>query len=92
VVRNEIDYLSPARFGETLDVFTRISFVRKSSFAFEAMMQEASTGRSVAANVSVHVWLDHRSDRPLLVPDSFRRKVSEFEGENARVEWPVQSV
>jgi acyl-CoA thioester hydrolase len=82
VVRNEIDYRSPARFGEVLDVFTRIAFVRSSSFGFEGIMQEAVTGRRIAENVSIHVWLDHRTDRPMPVPAAFRRKVMEFEGDN----------
>lgn len=92
VVRNEIDYLSPAKFGEVLDVLTRVSFIRSSSFAFEGVIRAASGGRRIAENVSVHVWLDHRDDRPMPVPAAFRRKVQEFEGEHALISWPGENV
>jgi acyl-CoA thioester hydrolase len=92
VVRNEIDYRSPALFGETLDIHTRVSFIRNSSFAFEGIITEASTGRRIAENVAIHVWLNHRDNRPIDVPAAFRRKVGQLEGENALIQWPVQSV
>jgi acyl-CoA thioester hydrolase len=85
VVRNEIDYRSPARYGELLEVYTRISFIRDSSFAFEAFIEEATAGRLVAENISFHAWLDHRTDKSMTVPDDFRRKVREFEGENVQI-------
>ena len=92
VVRNEIDYISPAKFGETLDVYTRIAFVRNSSFAFEGVMQTVAGSRLIAETVSVHVWLNHLDDRPLPVPDAFRRLVRQSEGENALVDWPETRV
>ena len=88
VARNEIDYLSPARFGEVIDVHTRISSIRNSSFIFEGLLAEAASGRRIASNVSIHVWLRDMSYDPMLVPDDFRRKVQAFEGENAQIHWP----
>ncbi|MFN0158239.1 MAG: acyl-CoA thioesterase [Bacteroidota bacterium] len=89
VARNEIDYLSTARFGETLDVHTRISSIKNTSFIFEGILQEAETKRLVASNVSIHVWLNHRTNKPMTVPDDFRRSVQKFEGENALIVWPT---
>ena len=80
VVRNEVDYRSPARFDELLDVYTRVSFIRNSSFAFEAVIRNEETSRVVAENVSIHVWLDAGAGRPMRVPDDFRRIVGSFEG------------
>ena len=80
VARNEINYRSPARFGEELDVRTRVAYIRDTSFAFEGLIEEASTARLVAENVSVHVWLDEVSGRPVRVADEFRRLVVAFEG------------
>jgi acyl-CoA thioester hydrolase len=80
VARNEIDYRSPARFGDELDVLTRVSYIRDSSFAFEGIITSASDGRLVAENVSVHVWLDGPTGSPVRVSDEFRRLVAAFEG------------
>ncbi len=35
LVRNEIDYKSPARFDELLNIYTRVLYIRDTSFAFE---------------------------------------------------------
>jgi acyl-CoA thioester hydrolase len=86
VARNEIDYRSPAKFNEELDVRTRISYIRNTSFAFEGIIEEASTRRLIAENVSVHVWLDEKSGAPRRVGDEFRRLVRAFEGVHAIIE------
>lgn len=88
VARNEIDYLSSARFGEVIDVYTRISSIRNTSFIFEGLLTEAGSGRQIATNVSIHVWLSDMSNKPMSVPDEFRRKVQAFEGENTQIHWP----
>ena len=84
VVRNEIDYRSPARFGETLTVHTGVAAVGETSFTFEGLIEEAVTGRPVAENVSVHVWLDPQGRRSVRVPEEFRTRVRAFEGRNCR--------
>lgn len=89
VVRNEMDYFSPARFGEILDVHTRISSIKNTSFIFEGILLEAETLRRIAANVSIHVWLNHRTNEAMTVPDDFRRAVQKHEGENAIISWPT---
>ena len=87
VVRNEIDYRSPAKFGEILNVHTRVSFIKDSSFCFEGLLEESSEERVVAENVAIHVWLDHHTERPRAVPDDFRHLIRSFEGDNAIVHW-----
>lgn len=80
VARNEIDYESPARFGEQLNIYTRIAHIGNSSFTFEGFIEEAVTGRAVARNVSVHVWRESAGTAPVRVPDDFRALVGRFEG------------
>jgi len=92
IARNEIDYLSPARLGDSLEVHTRISFIRNTSFAFEAILEESKTQRRIAENVSIHVTLDPRTSKPITVPEEFRRKVHEFDGNNVIIKWPTRLV
>jgi acyl-CoA thioester hydrolase len=75
LVRNEIDYKSPAVFDEQLNVYTRISTIRNTSFTFEGIIEEATTKRLVAENVAVHVWLNPATNEPTRVSDEFRRLV-----------------
>ena len=88
VVRNEIDYRSPARFNDALDVHTRISFIRETSFAFEGILENVDTGVIVGENISFHVWMDHKQNRPMRVPDGFRSVIRKFEGDNALITMP----
>jgi acyl-CoA thioester hydrolase len=88
LVRNEIDYKSPARFDDTLDVYTRISYIRNTSFAFEGIIGEQQTGRLVARNLAIHVWLDPRTGMPKTVDDDFRRRIQKMEGEHVAIVGP----
>jgi acyl-CoA thioester hydrolase len=89
VVRNEIDYRSPARFDDLLDVYTRIAYIRNTSFAFEGILEHAVTKGPVAENIAFHVWLDHRTNRPMQVPIEFRSVIQKFEGDNAFITIPT---
>jgi acyl-CoA thioester hydrolase len=90
--RNEIDYRSAARFGETLDVCTRISWIRNTSFALEGFIEETNTKRLIAENVSLHVWLDKFTDKPTMVPIFFRRNVRDYEGKDVLIQEPTITV
>jgi acyl-CoA thioester hydrolase len=90
--RNEIDYRSPARFNEVLNVYTRISWIRNTSFAIEGFIEEEGSGRLIAENVSLHVWLDKLTAKPMMVPVFFRRNVREYEGKDALIQEPTIAV
>ncbi len=81
LVRNEVDYRNPARFADALNVYSRISAIKNTSFIFEGMLERDSTGEIIAENVAVHVWLNHKTNAPTPVPDEFRKLVQSFEGE-----------
>ena len=87
LVRNEIDYRSPARFHDLLSIATRVSYIRKSSSAFEGFIEEATTQRMIAESLAVHVWLDPRTNEPRSVDDEFRKKIQQFEGGDAIMNW-----
>ena len=88
LVRNEINYKSPARFDELLNVYTRIASIRNTSFTFEAYMEEAIAKRFISENVAVHVWLDQRTLEPTKISDGFRKLVQTYEGNNVAIQWP----
>ncbi len=89
LARAEVDYRAPARLGDVLAVLTRVSYIRNTSFAFEGILEVQATQKRIAENRAIHVWLDHRSDQPVRVPDSFRKQVQRFEGDTAIIDWPA---
>lgn len=85
IARNEIDYRSAARFDENLDVYTRIGWIRNTSFALQGFIEDRITGRLIAENVSLHVWLDQKKGEPTSVPSFFRELVRAYEGEDVLI-------
>jgi acyl-CoA thioester hydrolase len=88
LVRHEIDFALPARFDELLNVYTRVSFIRNSSFAMEGLMESAESSSVIARTVAFHVWLDPVTDRPRTIGDEFRRLVQQYEGTKCNILWP----
>ena len=88
LVRNEIDYKSSARFDELLNVYTRVSFIRNTSFGMESLVENASSGEHVCSNVAYHVWLDPVTNSPMSVGNDFRKLIGDFEGEQCEIFWP----
>lgn len=92
LARNEVDYISPARFGDALIVHSRVSVIKNTSFVFEGILEREKTGEFVAENVAVHVWLNPATNTPTPVPDDFRKLVQRFEGDNCIIHWPTITV
>jgi acyl-CoA thioester hydrolase len=91
LVRNEIDYKSSARFDDLLNVYTRTSFIRNTSFAMESLIELAGTGELIAANVAYHVWLDPATGTPVTIGNDFRKLIQAFEGPDCEIVWPSSS-
>ena len=92
LVRNEVDYEYPARFDELLNVYTRVTFVKDSSFGMEGLMESADGQRVLSRNVAYHVWLDPDTNRPKTIGDGFRKLVQQFEGDSCAIIWPTLEV
>lgn len=92
LVRNELDYETPAYFDELLKIYTRISLIKNTSFVMEGIMEKAESGVAVSHNVAYHVWLDPESNRPKTIGDEFRKLVQKFEGDLCQIIWPSVSV
>ena len=85
LARNELDYLAPARYGDSLCVYSRISSIRNSSFIFEGILERDKTKEVIAENVAVHVWLHPHNNAPMPVPDDFRKIVHRYEGKHCQI-------
>ena len=85
---NNITYKAPAHFDDFLDIYTRVSYIKNTSFGMEGLILDHKTGKVVAENVNVHVWLNPRTDKPILISDEFRKLVQNLEGDHAEIHWP----
>ena len=72
LARAEIDYRSPARIGETLDVRVALDGIGRTSFTYVYEIVSAADGRLVANAKSVQVAYDYAAGKPIQVPDEWR--------------------
>ena len=83
VVRNSCDYLNPARFDGELEIFTRVSRVKRSSVTFEQLAVDRLSRLPVARAEHTIVSVDPASNRPWRVPEAIRDVILRFEQGNA---------
>lgn len=85
VRRNEINYFSPARIDDLIDVYTRVSYIKNSSFCFEHLLVNSVNGILCCDQKSVQVNLNPQTNMPERLADKYRKLFIDFEGNNLKV-------
>jgi acyl-CoA thioester hydrolase len=78
LARISVDFRSPARFPETLEIGARVPRVGTKSFEMDHEIH-GSDGRLVAEATSVLVAYDYEADAPTRVPAAWRRRLDAYE-------------
>lgn len=77
-------YRSPAFYGETLTIETRVERIGRTSFSMVHRMTAPQSrygeARLIAVADSVLVAYDYQEERPIAVPDEWRSAMEGFEG------------
>jgi acyl-CoA thioester hydrolase len=87
LVTNNLTYKRPAHYDDLLEVHTRVSYVKNTSFGMEGLIVDSQTGAAVAENTNVHVWLDPVTGRPANISNQFRKLVENVEGGDVEIHW-----
>jgi acyl-CoA thioester hydrolase len=85
VKRNEIDYEAPAYVDDMIDVYTRISYIKNSSFCFEHLILKSDTSQLLVTQKSVQVHLNPSTKRPEKIPGHLRDVIIGFEGSDVEL-------
>lgn len=85
VKRNEINYESPAMVDDMLDIYTRISYLKNSSFCFEHLIFHTDTGRLLVTQKSVQVNLNAQTNKAERLPDHLRKIIMDYEGDSLEI-------
>jgi acyl-CoA thioester hydrolase len=68
----EVDYRSPAKLGEALDVRLSVEAIGRTSFRYAYEIVSAEDGRTIAEAKTVQVVYDYAMHTPLPVPATWR--------------------
>ncbi|MBS3999318.1 MAG: acyl-CoA thioesterase [Desulfobulbaceae bacterium] len=79
MVRNEINYRAHSRYDDKLNIYTRVSYIKNSSFGFEHIIEKAKTKEIVVdgTGVMAHVNPQTRKSSPL--PERFYQLITQYE-------------
>ena len=79
MVRNEINYRSYAYYDDVLEVYSRISYIKNSSFGYDHLIVKQKTGEVIVDGKGVVVYVDPKTRKSTSLPESFIEKVKAFE-------------
>jgi acyl-CoA thioester hydrolase len=80
LARTTMEFKSPAKFDEILEVHTRVSKIGITSLTFEFAIYPQGEDRLINSANSLYVCVDPKTLKSTPVPDLLRRRISEFEG------------
>ncbi len=72
-------FKAPILWGQSLRVGMRITRLGNKSMHSEYRIEDADTGAVLAEGSSVLVAYDYQAERTIPVPDTWRRRIAEFE-------------
>ena len=72
-------YKAPAAYGQPLRVGVRCARLGNKSLEMHYTIEDAATGQQMATGRTIQVAYDYHSNRPIPVPEAWRRTLAGFE-------------
>jgi acyl-CoA thioester hydrolase len=82
LARTTIEFKSPAKFDEVLEVHTRVSKIGNTSIIFDFEIYPEGEERLIGTAQSLYVCVDPKTLQKLRVPDDLRARISVLEGKD----------
>jgi acyl-CoA thioester hydrolase len=79
MVHNDCDYIDSAYLDDELNVYTRIDFIKNSSFGFKHIVEKTKSKKIIARGSGVVVHIDRITKKPMPIPQEFYDAVQKFE-------------
>ena len=77
-----IAYFEPIYFGQNVKVGVHVAKFGTTSMTWEQNIVDADTGKEFARGEVVIVTYDYKEEKTIPVPQEWREKISEFEGQS----------
>jgi len=79
MVRNEVNYKSHAFYDEKILIYSRVSFIKNSSYGFEHIIVKDKTGEVVADGAGVFVHVDAKTKMPIRIKQKMIDIIKKYE-------------
>jgi len=79
MVRNEINYLGHSFYDDELDVYSRVSYIKNSSFGYDHIIVKRKTAEVIVDGKGVVVFVDPKSRKSTPLTEDFIEKIKKFE-------------
>ena len=79
MVRNEINYRGFSYFDDELDVYSRVSYIKNSSFVYDHLIVRKKTGEVIVDGKGVVVFVDPKSRKSTPLTEEFIERIKKFE-------------
>lgn len=77
---SSIEYHAPAQFDDLIEVFIRVARIGRTSITFECAAYRVEDDALMVTASQTLVLVDLAERKPCPIPDSYRKKIQEFEG------------
>jgi acyl-CoA thioester hydrolase len=79
---NDVEYFAPARFDDELEIYARVSRIGRTSITFQFAAHKMPEDILLVTAHQTLVYVDLEERKALLVPDDYRARVVELEGDD----------
>jgi acyl-CoA thioester hydrolase len=86
MVRNEINYRDHAYYDDELEIYTKISYVKNSSFGFDHLIVKKKSRKIIVDGKGVIVHVDPKTRKSISLTNDFYDKIEKFEGKSVKLD------
>ena len=79
---SNVEYHAPARFDDLVECFVRVSRIGRSSVTYEVAAIELPDQTLMVTGTQTLVLIDQTTRMPVEIPESVRKPIREFEGDD----------
>ena len=82
---SNVEYQAPAHFDDLLEVFVRLARIGRTSATYECAAYRVEDDVLMVTATQTLVLVDREHRRAAPIPDAFRERLREFEGDDLEV-------
>lgn len=91
-VRLYCNFVNPACLDEVILIYTRLAWIRNSSFGFYYVLKEKEENTILTTASTAHVMVNSSNFQPIRIPNEYRVVFKKFEGNDLKEYGPNEKV